>query len=173
MKILPLLICFVALSESSPASAHARWKSGSSLSPPRSLNDNLKTPPCGGTQKSGTRKQYKPGEKISLEFEETVNHPGYFEIHLLGKDDQPVQGVPRPLLKIEDTQNNRVVDGKAHQYQATLQVPAVNCSECAFQLIQVMLDDPANPSNYYSCTDISIGGAAPAKPTGLKVQKKR
>jgi hypothetical protein len=156
------------------AHAHARWKSDSVVSPPRSLNDNLKSAPCGGTTKGSNPRKYRGGESINLEFEETVNHPGYFEIHLLGKDDKPVQGVPSPLLKIEDNQNTQVESGKPHQFKATLQLPAVDCAECALQLIQVMLDNPQAPSNYYSCSDISISNlkSGPAKPTGLKINKR-
>jgi hypothetical protein len=169
------LFTFFCLFESSPAAAHARWKAGSLLSPPRSLNDNLKTPPCGGTERSSAPRKYNAGDSVSLEFEETINHPGYFEIHLLGSDDKPVQGVQVPLLKIEDNQNERVAGNTYHQFKAELKIPQVECTGCTLQLIQVMLDDPKKPSNYYSCSDLTIAASksGPAKPTGLKIERKR
>ncbi|MEN9810268.1 MAG: hypothetical protein RLZZ488_1835 [Pseudomonadota bacterium] len=166
---------FLSAFASLKAQGHARWKAGSSVSAPRSEDSGLKTAPCGGTSRTANVKKYTAGESVTLEFEETINHPGYYEVHLLGANDQKVAGVPSPLAKLDDTQNNPIRNGNNHQYKITFQVPAVDCPECAFQLIQVMLDNPNAPSNYYSCTDVSISNSdkAPAKPAGFKIQRRK
>lgn len=165
---------FVGAFISSPtAEAHTRWKEGSAVSAPRNSNSGLKTAPCGGVPKSNNVKNYSAGQSVTLEFEETINHPGRFEVYLLDANDKRVPGVPSPLAKLEDTQNDPIQNGVFHQFKIQFQVPAVDCPQCAFQLIQVMTDNPNAPSNYYSCTDISIKATAPAKPTGLKIEKRR
>ena len=166
---------FLSAFASLKAQGHARWKAGSSVSAPRSEDSGLKTAPCGGTSRTANVKKYTAGESVTLEFEETINHPGYYEVHLFGANDQKVAGVPSPLAKLDDTQNNPIRNGNNHQYKITFQVPAVDCPECAFQLIQVMLDNPNAPSNYYSCTDVSISNSdkAPAKPAGFKIQRRK
>ncbi|MEY3901802.1 MAG: hypothetical protein RL189_1108 [Pseudomonadota bacterium] len=165
----------IATFASLQAHGHARWKLGSSVSAPRSEDAGLKAAPCGGKARTANVKSYSAGESVTLEFEETINHPGYYEVHLLGSNDQKVAGVPSPLARLDDTQNNPISNGNNHQYKISFQVPAVDCPQCAFQLIQVMLDNPNAPSNYYSCTDVSItnSGKAPAKPAGFKIQRRK
>ena len=41
-------------------------------------------------------------------------------------------------------------------YQTDLTLPNMTCADCTIQLIQVMLEDPARPKNYYSCADLSL-----------------
>lgn len=166
-------ILLSAVVSSHSAEAHTRWKLGSTISAPRSSDSGLKVAPCGDKPKSSEVKNYTGGQLITLEFEETINHPGRFEVYLLDANDKPVSGVPSPLAKLEDMQNDPIQNGVYHQYKIQFRVPAVDCPQCAFQLIQVMTENPNAPSNYYSCTDISIKVTAPAKPTGLKIEKRR
>ncbi|NBO39316.1 hypothetical protein EBU99_12120 [bacterium] len=154
------------------AFAHARWKLGSTFSAPRDEASGHKVAPCGGAKRTANVKNYSSGQTVQLEFEETINHLGYYEVYLLGPNDERMQGVPAPLARLDDKQNDAIVDGASHQYTISFKVPAVTCTECAFQLIQVMLDNPNAPSNYYSCTDVTIGNAAPNKPSGFKVEKR-
>ena len=153
------------------ADAHARWKLNSTISAPRTNDPGLKTAPCGGVARTTNVKKYLAGQKATLEFEETVNHPGRYEVYLLDAQEKPVAGVPSPLAKLDDSQNEQIVGSNFHQYNITFDVPAIDCAGCAFQLVQVMLDNPNSPSNYYSCTDISISTKSLEKPTGLKIEK--
>ncbi|MFZ9520624.1 MAG: SCE4755 family polysaccharide monooxygenase-like protein [Silvanigrellaceae bacterium] len=162
---------FAFLVESSNAAAHARWKLNSTISAPRTNDPGLKTAPCGGVARTTNVKKYLAGQKATLEFEETVNHPGRYEVYLLDAQEKPVAGVPSPLAKLEDSQNDQIIGSNFHQYNITFDVPAIDCTGCAFQLVQVMLDNPNSPSNYYSCTDISISTKALEKPTGVKIEK--
>ncbi len=168
---LPLFLMSSLLSTNS-AFAHTRWKLGSTLSPPRNNSTGLKTAPCGGVARSASLKNYSPGQSIPVEFEETINHPGRFEIRILGPQDQPISGFTEPLLTIQDTQNTQVSNGINHQYTAQVPLPNITCIDCTLQLIQVMTENPAAPSFYYSCSDISVGATAPEKPVGLKLEKR-
>jgi hypothetical protein len=162
------------------ADAHARWKGGSAVSPPRDLSSGLKAPPCGGAPRTTNPKIYRPGQTLAVEFEETINHPGYFEIRVLGENDTPLAGVVSPLVTINDTQNTPIANGMNHQYKANITLPNIQCEKCALQLIQVMTENPDFPSRYYSCSDIRISedanveaksGNKPPKPMNLRIQR--
>jgi len=115
---------------------------------------------------------YSPGQGIPVEFEETINHPGRFEVRILGPEDQPLAAYTAPLLTIQDVQNTEIQNGANHQYRGQVILPNITCINCSLQLIQVMTENPETPSLYYSCTDISIGAKAPEKPSGLKLEKR-
>lgn len=181
MMRLVLMMFFgcVSLFAISSAQGHARWKAGSAVSPPRDLSSGLKTPPCGGASRTTTPKSYRPGQAIAVEFEETINHPGYFEVYLLGENETPLSGFTSPLVTVNDTQNNPIVEGRNHLYTANINLPNVYCEKCSLQLVQVMTENPDFPSRYYSCSDIRLSdavsvdpkvGAKPPKPMNLKIQ---
>jgi hypothetical protein len=154
-----------------PAYSHARWKLNSAITPPRSNSTGLKDAPCGGVARTDTARAITPGQMLTVEFEETIQHPGRFEIRLLGPGDQPIAGMTAPLVTVQDDQNGNIANGNNHQFTAQVPIPNTPCLDCSLQLIQVMTENPANPSFYYSCTDVSVGGTVPAKPTGLKAGK--
>jgi hypothetical protein len=165
------LILLLSTLISVPAYSHARWKLNSTITPPRTNSTGLKTAPCGGVPRSDTARAITPGSTLTVEFEETIQHPGRFEIRLLGPGDQPIAGMTAPLVTVDDNQNGNIVNGNNHQFTAQVPIPNIPCLDCSLQLIQVMTENPANPSFYYSCTDVSVGGTVPAKPVGLKAGK--
>lgn len=150
-----------------PAFAHARLKPGGTLAP-RDTNSGIKTGPCGATPITtdpAKRTLLTPGQTLTISWEETVNHTSYFRIaySLDGRTgfDQHVL-----LDKIVDNQSGAINFSNPatyHQFSATVQVPNIECEQCTIQLIQVMLDNPASPSNYYSCADVRIT-SKPANP---------
>lgn len=150
-----LVILFLILSFSSQVFGHARLRSDGSI-PPRNNNAGLKSPPCGGVARTNSNTTLTAGETITITWEETINHPGYFEFAFSQGNDQNFVRV----LVVQDNQNNR--NDLPHQYSAQIQVPDITCQDCTFQLIQVMTENPNNPSLYYSCADINIvAGAEP------------
>lgn len=158
-----LLVGFLSLhSFQSTAWAHARWKLGSAVTPPRNDSTGLKTAPCGGVSRTATPRTFRPGQQITVEFEETINHLGYFEIYFLPANDT-IAGTPTPLATVQDTQNTQVVNGVNHQFTAQITLPSTPCEQCTIQLIQVMQDQgPAGPrSFYYSCTDVRLSNTPP------------
>lgn len=169
-----------------PAQAHARWKLGSMISPPRNSSTGLKSPPCGGVAKTNPVRTVEAGTQIELEFEETINHPGYYEIYLLDAKDAAIPGYADPLAKVVDTQDGSISNGQYHQYKEKVKLPQIKCENCTLQLIQVMTENPQSPSRYYSCSDINIvepppiptttsgaviNGSKPPKPLNLKIQR--
>lgn len=143
---------------SSHADAHARLKSSVEIVP-RSTNAGIKTGPCGGLPRSANPPYVAPGSTITVTWEETIQHPGRFEFSYSTAGDANFV-----LLKtVPDTQ-----DGTAdlpHQYSTTLTIPSTPCSGCTIQMIQVMTENPANPTYYYSCSDITTMNTTGPTPT--------
>lgn len=128
--------------------AHARLRPAGNL-PPRSTNAGIKTGPCGGLPRSANPTVLQKGSTITVSWEETINHPGRFEFYFSLAGDTGWQ-----LLKsVPDDQNG---GGLPHQFSTTLTLPDVDCTGCTIQMIQVMTENPASPSLYYSCADIVL-----------------
>jgi hypothetical protein len=130
--------------------AHARLLPGGNT-PPRSNDTGLKSGPCGNIVKGTPVASFNSGQTIILQWEETINHPGYFEFSLSNDDDQTFD----LLLTVPDEQNSR--NDLPHRYQAELKLPdGLTCSNCTLQMVQQMTENPANPRPYFSCSDIEI-----------------
>lgn len=148
MKRALISILFMFLLVPHHVFAHARLKPGGNL-PPRSTNAGIKTGPCGGLARSANPTVFQKGSTMTVSWEETINHPGRFEFYFSMSGDSGWQ-----LLKsVPDDQNG---GGLPHQFSTTLDLPNVDCTECTIQMIQVMTENPANPSLYYSCADIIL-----------------
>lgn len=167
MKVYLLLSIGIALGFSSAGFGHARWKMGSKVSPPRENSTGLKSSPCGGVARTATPIEYKPGQQLTVEFEETINHLGYYEIRFLPANDSPAGMADNLLLMIPDNQNNPIANAQYHQFTANITLPNTKCETCTLQLIQVMQDNGPNggDSFYYSCSDIKlVDNPQPPKP---------
>lgn len=151
-----MILLFALLLSGSNVHAHANLKVGGYL-PPRNDNPGLKVAPCGNIPRTLTPKVIVMGSTVTVEWQETINHPGRFEFYYsLANDANWV------LLKtVADNQDTAIVNGLYHQYSTTVTFPAgVTCTDCTFQMIQVMTENPASPSYYYSCADIRLQAAA-------------
>ena len=152
---------FVAIS-ATQSLAHARLKPTGKLTP-RNEESGLKTAPCGDAViDAAKRVTLSAGETITVEWEETINHPGSFKISFAPNGTSEFV-----LLKeVADTQDGPVTFGDPatyHQYSTTITVPDVTCNTCVMQLIQVMTDRTP-PTFYHSCADVKItGGSTTAK----------
>jgi len=136
------------------ANAHARFALNSAT-PPRSENSGIKTGPCGNYPRTTTPALFEPGQQITVQWEETINHPGYFRIAFSPADDL---GFDQNILyQVQDDQNDQLLP---HFYSATINLPAEPCQFCSLQLIQYMTEvDP--PGKYFSCADIQIVSKTP------------
>ena len=146
--------------------AHARLHPDKQLKP-RSSSTGEKVAPCGTlgpTTDVSKRAVLRAGEDLMVEWQETINHLGFFRISF---SPDGINGFTTNVLKdnIVDTQNTSIVGGAYHLYSATVKVPDTLCDSCSIQLIQVMQDNPSNPSNYYSCSDIRFVAADTVIPT--------
>ncbi|MEJ2681349.1 MAG: lytic polysaccharide monooxygenase [Gammaproteobacteria bacterium] len=128
------------------ASAHARWKIDGPT-PPRDFATGHKIAPCGDIPRTQNTKTFIAGDTLTVEWEETINHPGYFRILFSPANDE---GFENSVLldNIPEVPADRF-------YQADVQLPTEPCEACTLQLIQVMLDNPNRPY-YYSCSDIRL-----------------
>lgn len=170
IRVAALVLMGASLLGGAPqALAHARWKLGSKVTPPRNDSTGLKTPPCGDVPRTATPVTFKPGQQVTVEFEETINHLGYFEIYFMPANDT-IPGTPVALTTVQDNQNTPILNGANHQFTAQITLPTTECEGCTLQLIQTMQDQgPTGPKAfYYSCSDIRISNnpvpPAPAPP---------
>ena len=128
---------------------------------------------------------YKPGEMITVDWMETINHTGWFRIAFQPNGD--VFGIPpasngnagngtasnyptENRTGMVDAANgsivlmDRVADGTATM-QITL--PMMECNNCTLQFIQVMTDKPPytvdtlSDDIYFNCADITLSNNAP------------
>lgn len=143
------------------ALAHA----GFTVPTPRDTNvqsgTSIKTPPCGprgpGT---GARTTLNAGSQFTVEFIETINHPGYFEVSFSDVGDSNYVVVLDNIAHSNAAPSPTFANPR--RYSATITVPNVSCANCSLRLIQYMTENPQNPRLYFSCADIEIvGGPSP------------
>ncbi len=155
-KYLLIISFFITILFSLDAFSHARLKASAGVAP-RSNNAGIKTGPCGGFAKISTPPTLNAGSTFTVTWEETINHPGRYEFYFSKAGDANFV-----LLKtVPDTQDG---GGLPHQYSTTVTLPNETCTGCTLQMIQVMTENPASPSLYFSCADMILipSGATPS-----------
>ena len=145
-----------------------------------SLTGDQKDQHCGVANQQRTTRvtTYKPGETITVNWMETINHPGYYRIAL--QPDGQIFGIPpagpnngfpiEDRTGMTDPNNNSIVlkdripDGTL---TTTVTLPNMECTNCTLQFIQVMTDkapytiDALSDDIYFNCADIAIANNAP------------
>lgn len=116
--------------------------------------------PCGGLPRGATPTVLTAGTQLTVQWEETIQHPGKYFISFSPANDAGFEA--NRLATIVDTQNGQIA-GVSHKYTANIRVPNTPCDGCTLQLIQSMEENPLAPTFYYSCADIRIvaSGALP------------
>jgi hypothetical protein len=146
----------VLLLSAHKASAHSNLLATGNF-PPRNASTGLKTAPCGGVARTAVNRVVAPGATVTVQWQETINHPGRFEFYF-----SPAGDANMVLLKtVPDTQDTAIVGTNYHMYSTTLTMPTTPCANCTLQMIQVMTENPLAPTNYYSCSDIQISSVVP------------
>ena len=131
------------------AFGHARLVSP----PPRSTTIG-KTAPCAGIPRTSTPTVLTAGEMLKVDWIETIDHPGHYELAISPADDQNFVTI---LGNIPD---RAFPPGADHNdYTTMLQIPETTCTACTLQLIQFMSEKPPGQQYYYSCADIQIVAA--------------
>ena len=156
MKLEKLIFPLAVLLFSQIAVAHARLKASAGVAP-RSTSAGIKTGPCGPAPRVVSPPVLNAGSTLTVNWDETIQHPGRFEISISQGNDQNFV-----LVKtVQDTQDR--TNDLPHSYSTTITLPNTQCTNCTLQLIQVMTENPSSPSLYYSCADFSlVGGTAPS-----------
>jgi hypothetical protein len=143
--------------------AHTRILPTGTLLPRNTIAN--KVGPCGVPR--GTTVTYLiAGQPLTVQFEEYIEHTGHYRIAFSPAADA-------------DFDTNVLVDNipdkpgatatNPNEYSQNITVPNTPCTNCTIQVIQVMLDNPAMPTDYFSCADIVIlpaGSTLPAQNPG-------
>ena len=127
---------------------------------PRTNETGLKVGPCGNRPKTQTPSILNRGSTITVMFRETVEHPSYYQFSFSSDNDQ--------TFSIIGTFNGDIQGGALpHEYSFQITLPNITCNNCTLRLIQWMTENPANPTPYYSCADVTLqepNGGAPVTP---------
>lgn len=140
-----------------PATAHAHIAMTSPA--PRSVAQ--KEGPCGATGSvRGTNvTTFRPGETITVEWDETVGHPGHYRIAFDDDGHDSFQLPNRPDDDFPQTLVDQITDrdGTTH-YTQQVTLPDMSCTSCTLQLIQVMTTSVPYNSFYFQCADLVLAG---------------
>lgn len=154
MKKVLFLVFFLS---GSLSYAHARLKASDEIKI-RSMNAGVKTGPCGGYPRVAQPAVLTAGQSVVVHWEETIYHPGRFEFYFSDAGETQFT-----LLK--SVENNQKSQPLPHQFSTTLTIPDVTCEQCTLQMIQVMAENPNNPTYYYSCADMQVQKGTSTTPT--------
>src|SRR5678815_3626927 len=146
-----LLGILVAVAPAAPAHAHATLTFPS----PRTLSN--KAGPCGssGSARGTNITSFDPGSTITVEWDETVDHPGHFRI-AFDTDGNDFQNPVDPNDAFPETMVEPIADKAGGHYTQELTLPNVECDNCTLQLIQVMTTSIPYNSFYFQCADITL-----------------
>jgi hypothetical protein len=152
----------------SEAMAHIRL-----LSPLARHGDSQKSAPCGitGGERSANPYVYAPGETLSLEIDEFIDHPSHYRVAFDtdGHDDFIDPSSLDEFYSNDAVLMDNLPDGSGGTFTIDVQLPDVECENCTLQLVQVMYDKapPLCPSCiygdndlYYLCVDIALRSAS-------------
>lgn len=150
-----------------PARAHVRLES-----PASRYGDEMKSRPCGrpGGVRTTRVTTVRPGQAVTVIFDEIIDHPGYFRIAFDRTSDTAL-GPPvwNGAAFVNPSNVEVLVDlianppGLTHG-EIRVQLPDVECDACTLQLIQVMTDKPpfdGIDDFYYQCADLRLSATAP------------
>jgi hypothetical protein len=165
------------------ADAHFRLISPQSWIVQNALGDPQKTAPCGGTladpgTPTGIVTSVQGGQRLHIEVEETVFHPGHYRIALARTRDllppdpevtvQETERGPRSVsAAIQDPPQPPVlVDGlwphterPTARWETEIEIPNITCERCTLQIIQFMANHPGvreGGYSYHHCADLQI-----------------
>ena len=142
-----------------PAAAHIALKSPA----PRSVDQ--KAGPCGvaGSTRGSNVTAYAPGETITVEWDETVDHPGHFRISF-DDDGNDFTNPMRSTDAFPQTLVEPIADKTGGHYTQQVTLPTTPCTNCTLQLMQVMTTTEPYNSFYWQCADITIGDGTTPPP---------
>ena len=161
MFALAALVC--TLAGTRLAAAHT------SLTYPPPRTDSNKIGPCGadGSTRTSTVTEFRPGETITVTWDEYIDHPGHFRIAFDddGNDDFPLPNNPDddfPSVLVDQIPDRQ--GGGLYEQQVTL--PNIECDNCTLQLIQIMTTQVPYNSFYFQCADITLSADASGSADG-------
>ncbi|HKU43712.1 MAG TPA: SCE4755 family polysaccharide monooxygenase-like protein [Polyangiales bacterium] len=180
---------------STHADAHFKLRKPASWLNEDELGGPQKGSPCGpgnamliiGDDKqpvptSGAVTSFRAGEKIAVELDETVYHPGYYRISIAKTRASKATSTDFPIPALTDSQqcyydksavktaphdavlgdglfmaSEISAPGRTLKHEITL--PNEPCEECTLQVVQVMEGHGGSSCFYFHCADIRITAA--------------
>jgi hypothetical protein len=143
-----------------PAAAHAHIE----MTSPKPRTIDQKVGPCGasGSKRGTNATTYQPGETVTVEWDETVDHPGHYRIAFDDNGNDSFRDPSRPDDNFPQTLADQIADrsGSGH-YVQQITLPNISCTNCTLQLIQVMTTVVPYNSFYFQCADLVLDGEAP------------
>lgn len=164
-----------------PAHAHIRLLKPASWVTEDGLGDPQKDGPCGtGTdlqppQATGAITTFKPGETITVEWEVTIPHTGWYRIALakerseLADPDVEPDFLCYPTKDVPTGAHGNVLadglymDSSDTRFSHDITLPDEPCENCTLQVIQYMTLH-TQPCIYYHCAALEISGEAVSEP---------
>ena len=178
-----LLVAVVAAAAAPIVSAHFKLLAPASWIVEDMRGDPQKAGPCGGTiadpgTPTNAVTKVQGGQKLHIEIEETIYHPGHYRIALartragLPADPeatvQQTEKGPRSVSAaiVANPQPPLLVDGlwphtarPAEKWVTDIEIPNINCEKCTLQIIQFMANHPGvreGGFSYHHCADLDI-----------------
>jgi hypothetical protein len=118
-----------------------------------------KAGPCGksGSTRGTNVTEFAPGETLTVEWDETVDHPGHYRI-AFDDDGNDFTNPNNPDDNFASTMVEPIVDKTGGHYTQSITLPTTPCENCTIQLVQVMTTSVPYNSFYFQCADIRITG---------------
>jgi len=139
-----------------PAAAHAHI----ALTSPAARTVEQKTGPCGaaGSTRGANVTHYQPGQTITVEWDETVDHPGHYRLSFDDDGNDSFKDPVRPDDAFPQTLADQIPDrtGAGH-YSQQITLPNMSCTNCTLQLMQIMTTAIPYNSFYFQCADLVLG----------------
>jgi hypothetical protein len=172
-----MAVAFVLCVGASTAHAHFRLLKPTAWIMEDGLGDPQKAGPCGtNASNPGTPTNaittFKPGETITVEWAETIPHPGHFRIAVARDRSELIDpdieyddacnyepgsvGTDPPVYPVLlDNLYPRDNPGFGESFTQEVTLPDMECEKCTLQVIQWMTEH-APSCIYYHCADIAI-----------------
>ena len=149
------LVTVVLLATAAPAAAHIQ------LDSPAPRTSELKAGPCGaaGSTRGTNISTFLPGQTITVEWDETVDHPGPYRISF----DTGADAFPDPVQPDDNfptTLVDQIADKTGGHYTQDVTLPDIECDDCTLQLVQVMTTAVPYNSFYFQCADLVLSADA-------------
>ncbi len=136
------------------------------MTTPARRSVDQKAGPCGqaGSTRGTNVTEFAPGETVTVEWDETVDHPGHYRI-AFDDDGNDFTNPNNPDDNFPATMVEPIVDKSGGHYTQSITLPTTPCENCTIQLVQVMTTAVPYNSFYFQCADIRITGT-PVPPGG-------
>ena len=126
---------------------------------PTPRTSDQKAGPCGssGSKRGSKITHFNPGETITVEWDETVQHPGHFRIAFDDDGNDDFVNPNNPNDAFASTLVEPIADTNNESYTQEVTLPNITCDNCTLQLVQVMTTSVPFNSFYFQCADITLG----------------